>query len=84
MKVAVAQFNPTVGAVRENTRRMLEWTLRAAGQQALIVLFPELCVPGYPARDLLDRPAFVKRVTTAARELVAATPAGRRACVGRP
>jgi NAD+ synthase (glutamine-hydrolysing) len=75
MKVAVAQFNPTVGALEENTRRMLEWIGRARDLQADVVLFPELCVPGYPPRDLLDRPGFVKRVTAATDELVAASPA---------
>jgi len=75
MKVAVAQFNPTVGALEENTRRMLEWIGRARDLQADVVLFPELCVPGYPPRDLLDRPGFVKRVTAATAELVAASPA---------
>jgi NAD+ synthase (glutamine-hydrolysing) len=39
------------------------------------VLFPELCLAGYPARDLLDRPGFVKRVAAVTQELVAATPA---------
>ncbi|MEO8178430.1 MAG: NAD+ synthase [Deltaproteobacteria bacterium] len=76
MKVAIAQFNPTVGAVRENGRRILEWLGRARDQQAEVVLFPELCVTGYPARDLLDRPGFVKRVAALTRELVAATPEG--------
>jgi len=76
MKVAIAQFNPTVGAVRENGRRILEWLGRAQDQQAEVVLFPELSVTGYPARDLLDRPGFVKRVAALTRELVAATPEG--------
>ena len=76
MKVAIAQFNPTVGAVRDNGRRILEWLGRARDQRADVVLFPELCVTGYPARDLLDRPGFVKRVAAVTRELVAATPDG--------
>jgi len=76
MKVAIAQFNPTVGAVRDNGRRILEWLGRARDQRADVVLFPELCVTGYPARDLLDRPGFVKRVEAVTRELIAATPEG--------
>lgn len=76
MKVAIAQFNPTVGAVRDNGQRILEWLGRARDQRAEVVLFPELCVTGYPARDLLDRPGFVKRVAAVTRELVAATPEG--------
>jgi len=76
MKIAIAQFNPTVGAVAENCQRIREWVARAQAERADVVLFPELCVVGYPARDLLDRPAFVKRVTAATREIIAATPAG--------
>jgi NAD+ synthetase len=76
MKVAVAQLNPTVGAVQENAQRMLEWMGRAQAQGAQVVLFPELCLPGYPPRDLLDRPGFVKRVQEAARQLTQATPSG--------
>ncbi len=76
MKVAVAQLNPTVGAVQENAQRMLEWMGRAQAQGAQVVLFPELCLPGYPPRDLLDRPGFVKRVKEATRQLSAATPSG--------
>jgi NAD+ synthase (glutamine-hydrolysing) len=82
MKIAIAQFNPTVGAVAENSRRILEWVERAQAERADVVLFPELCVVGYPARDLLDRPAFVKRVTTATREIVRATPAGMTVIFG--
>ncbi|MEY4543868.1 MAG: hypothetical protein RL685_63, partial [Pseudomonadota bacterium] len=75
MRVAIAQFNPTVGAVQENGRRIQEWMGRAQRERVDALLFPELCLTGYPARDLLDRPAFVKRVSSITRELVAATPA---------
>ena len=75
MRVAIAQFNPTVGAVQENGRRIQEWMGRAQREGADAVLFPELCVTGYPPRDLLDRPGFVKRVAAVTRELVAAAPA---------
>jgi len=76
MKVAVAQLNPTVGAVQQNTLRMREWIARAHDQGARVVLFPELCVPGYPPRDLLDRPGFVKRVVDANQELIRHSPSG--------
>ncbi len=75
MKVAAAQFNSTVGALSENRRRMLEWVEQARSSRADVVLFPELCLPGYPPRDLLDRPSFVKQVVRVTAELVAAVPA---------
>src|SRR5262245_47144107 len=74
MKVAVAQINPIVGAVRENALCIREWIARAHDQGARVVLFPELCVPGYPPRDLLDRPGFVKRVLDANQELTLQSP----------
>lgn len=76
MKIAVAQLNPTVGAVQQNTLRMQEWIARAHDQGARVVLFPELCVPGYPPRDLLDRPGFVKRVLDANQKLIRHSPSG--------
>src|SRR5699024_11351581 len=44
MKVAIAQFHSTVGAVRDNGRRILGRQRRAREQRAEVVLFPELCV----------------------------------------
>ncbi len=59
MRVALAQINPTVGDVRGNGERVREAYRRAAGAGAQLVVCPELCLPGYPPRDLLWRRGLV-------------------------
>ena len=60
MKIALAQIDTTVADFAGNSRRILEGVARARSAGASLVLFPELAVTGYPPRDLLDRPGFVK------------------------
>jgi NAD+ synthase (glutamine-hydrolysing) len=52
MRIALAQINPTVGDLTGNARLIAEWIDRARNAGADLVVFPELCLPGYPAEDL--------------------------------
>ena len=61
MKIALGQINPTVGDFSGNTARIIEFSGRARGAGAGLILFPELSVCGYPPRDLVERPSFVQR-----------------------
>jgi NAD+ synthase (glutamine-hydrolysing) len=61
MKIALAQFNPTVGDFQGNSKRILELACEARKRGAEIAVFSELCVCGYPPQDLVERPAFVER-----------------------
>src|SRR5579871_2147559 len=61
MKIALAQFNPTVGDFEGNARRILELGREAKSAGADIAVFSELCLCGYPPQDLIERPAFVER-----------------------
>lgn len=76
MKIALAQINPTVGDFDGNTRKILEFTERAAQSGASLVVFPELAVCGYPPADLLEKPAFVVRAGKAIEEIAARTADG--------
>ncbi len=76
MKLGLIQMNPTVGAVEQNVTELLAQAHRAADQGASLALASELVVPGYPPRDLLDRPAFRRAVAQATRRLVAEAPPG--------
>ena len=60
MRLALAQINSVVGDIDGNAARVVEWLEQARGADADLVLFPELCVTGYPAEDLLLRPGFVR------------------------
>ncbi|HBO70802.1 MAG TPA: hypothetical protein DD658_12090, partial [Deltaproteobacteria bacterium] len=47
-RIALAQINTTVGDIRGNARKILEYAERAREAGASLVLFPELAVTGYP------------------------------------
>jgi NAD+ synthase (glutamine-hydrolysing) len=60
VKVALAQFNATVGDLAGNARRIAEMARAAHQQGARLVVAPELSLTGYPPEDLLLRPAFIE------------------------
>ncbi len=59
MKVTLAQINPVVGDVDGNLERILDHLPVADHAGADLIVFPELCLSGYPPLDLLERNAFV-------------------------
>jgi NAD+ synthase/NAD+ synthase (glutamine-hydrolysing) len=61
MKIALAQFNPTVGDFEGNRARILEMAREAKSGGAEMAIFSELCLCGYPPQDLIERPAFAER-----------------------
>ncbi|MDR1899887.1 MAG: NAD+ synthase [Treponema sp.] len=60
MRIAIGQINSTIGDFSGNTDKILDYTRRARGEGADLVLFPELAVCGYPPMDLLDQDRFVE------------------------
>lgn len=66
LSLVMAQLNLMVGDIPGNTARVLE-----VGRSALaehpesLVIFPELTLTGYPAEDLLLRPALQNRIERA-------------------
>jgi NAD+ synthase (glutamine-hydrolysing) len=60
LRLALAQFDSTVGDLEGNAARMIEWIGRAREEGSDIVVFPELAVPGYPPEDLLLKPSFIR------------------------
>ena len=61
MKIALAQFNPTVGDFAGNSARILSLAAQAKQRGADLAVFSELCLCGYFPQDLLERPAFIER-----------------------
>lgn len=68
-KIALAQVNPTVGALQENTQLVREFSRRAADAGAQLVIFPELVISGYPPDDLLYREDFLAAADELVQEL---------------
>ena len=60
MKIAVAQINPNVGDITGNYQKIVEGIEKAKAQHADLVVFPEMCVPGYPPKDLLLKKNLVE------------------------
>lgn len=71
MRLALAQINPTVGDVAGNAAKVAEWIGRARGEGAELVIFPELCIPGYPAEDLYLKRHFLRANQEVIEELAA-------------
>lgn len=61
MKIALAQFNPTVGDFSGNSARILSLAEKARQRGADLAVFSELCLCGYLPQDLLERPSFIDR-----------------------
>lgn len=59
MRIALAQFNASVGDIRGNTEKMEKLSTKACDLGADIVVFPEMSICGYPPEDLLLRKRFV-------------------------
>jgi NAD+ synthase (glutamine-hydrolysing) len=81
MRVALAQINPTVGDVDGNAAKVASWIERAQEADAELVIFPELCIPGYPAEDLYLKRHFL-RANRQVVEALAAAAQGITALVG--
>jgi NAD+ synthase (glutamine-hydrolysing) len=82
VRLALAQINPTVGDVDGNTAKIAAWIARARDQGAELVIFPELCVPGYPAEDLYLKRHFLAANVAAIERLAAGLAPGITAMVG--
>jgi NAD+ synthase (glutamine-hydrolysing) len=74
MKIALAQFNPTVGDFAGNSARILSLAEKARQRGADLAVFSELCLCGYLPQDLLERPAFIDRNHQELKQLAAKLP----------
>ena len=81
LRIALAQINLHVGAVRDNLARLRRARAEAAALGADLVVTPELSVAGYPPEDLVRKPAFVAACEAALAELAADTADGGPALI---
>jgi len=72
MKIALAQLNYHVGNFESNTTKIIDHLKKAQQNGADLVVFAELCVCGYPARDFLEFDDFISRCEEAAQAIAAA------------
>ncbi|MGV8880000.1 MAG: NAD+ synthase [Sphingobacteriaceae bacterium] len=72
MKIALAQLNYHIGNFEANTQKIITSIKRAKQEGADLVVFAELSVCGYPARDFLEFREFIGLCEKAADEIAAA------------
>jgi predicted amidohydrolase len=83
LRIAVAQFNATVGDLTGNVGRIVECAAAARTRGAQVLVTPELALCGYPPEDLLLRPDFYRACRGALDDL-ASRVAGIALIVGHP
>jgi NAD+ synthase (glutamine-hydrolysing) len=71
MKIALAQLNYHVGNFESNTNKIVQHIREAKQNGADLVVFAELCVCGYPARDFLEFNEFITLCDEAAKTIAA-------------
>jgi NAD+ synthase (glutamine-hydrolysing) len=74
VRIALGQFNATVGDLAGNVEKMKKMWADAVAAGADLVAFPELAICGYPPEDLVYKKQFVKDNRAALEELAAACP----------
>lgn len=73
LKIAIAQLNPTVGALEGNYNQALQAMEQMEQQGNDLLVFPEMFIPGYPAQDLLLEDHFIAENTRIVEKLAAAS-----------
>ena len=58
IRIALAQINPTVGDLVKNAGLISKNAYEAAAAGAVVVVYPEMVLTGYPVEDLATRPSF--------------------------
>lgn len=66
---ALAQIDACVGDIAGNGKKVLETATKAAQGGADVVVFPEMCLTGYPIEDLAYRASFRKAAREEAERL---------------
>jgi NAD+ synthase (glutamine-hydrolysing) len=59
LRIALAQVNPTVGAIDGNVAIVRATARRAVDAGAQLIAFPEMMITAYPVEDLVFRESFV-------------------------
>lgn len=63
MKIALAQLNYHIGNFEQNNQKIIAAILKAKTEGADLIVFAELAIGGYPAKDLLRNTNFLKKCT---------------------
>ncbi|MBR2214532.1 MAG: NAD(+) synthase [Selenomonadaceae bacterium] len=73
LKIALAQMEVIPGHPDKNTAKMQDMISDAVSQQADIIIFPEMAIPGYFLGDTWEEAAFLKDCVAYGEEIIAAS-----------
>ena len=69
MKITLAQTNPVVGDIDGNLKKVIDAVTEAGSDGAELVVFCEMCLSGYPPKDLVERRSFIEQSAAALKSL---------------
>ncbi len=69
MKIAIAQLNSTIGDIEGNLAKIENALSDCVRDNADLLVLPELFLTGYPPTDLLEQPAFIKKLQAGLEQL---------------
>lgn len=61
MKIALSQLNYHIGNFEKNNQKIIDSILKAKDEGAELIVFAELAIGGYPAKDLLRNATFLQQ-----------------------
>lgn len=69
MKIAICQFNPIIGDIEGNKKKVIDGYKKGIHNKVDLVVFPELFLCGYPPLDLVEKKEFRTALQKAAEEI---------------
>jgi len=69
MKIALAQLNYHIGNFESNASKIIQAIQQAKTQNADLIIFAELAIGGYPAKDLLRNTVFIQQCHTSIQQI---------------
>ncbi len=81
---ALAQINVTVGALIPNADKVIRVASEAWERGARLIVFPEMCLAGYPPEDLVLKPHFLEDCGVEIARLASSLPPEALVLVGAP
>lgn len=84
MRIALCPLNPTVGDLDLNADLILDAARDATSKGASMLVLPELCLTGYPPRDLILHRSFIHACEDRIARIVERCPPGLTLVFGSP
>ena len=64
MKIGIAQLNPRLNDFQGNLKKIIDASEKLEKQNAELIIFSECILTGYPPKDLLNEPEFIKNINS--------------------